>query len=144
MRTPASERPPAPSLARSEFGIILFFGLCWIVFVAMAWLGYPLAGTIRLDLYLLYGLAAALGWMLGNLEVLRRRRAEAGGGLVAERRGFYWLHLLMPGGLFYLLWALAQESLRSGFPLAPLYALGVYVVLFLVPVSLRRAFRADR
>lgn len=131
---PKGRRKRKPERLGAELGIVLFFLLCWLAFFAFAILGYPLAGAVRLQLFHLYGLAASGGWIMGNLEVARRRRQRK------RRSGLLLMHLFLPCGLFYLLWALAPEEMRRGFPLAPLYALGVFVILFLVPISLRRVF----
>jgi hypothetical protein len=105
--------------------------------------GYPFAGTLRLNLYHLYGLAASGGWLLGNVAVSRERRFERGDGdplPPVTRRRLFFLNLLAPVGVLFLLWSLAPESLRHDFPMVPIYAAGVFVLFFLVPVSLKRVF----
>ncbi|MCP4203311.1 MAG: hypothetical protein GY769_15420 [bacterium] len=123
--------------------MLLFFLICWVVFCVHALAGYPLAGYLRLNLYHLYGLAASGGWLLGNLAVGRERRFERQGGdplPPATRRRLFFLELLAPGGALFLLWSLAPKPIRIGVPMAPIYATGVFVLFFLVPVSLKRVF----
>jgi hypothetical protein len=47
-------------------------------------------------------------------------------------------YLVPPAGLFILLWTLAPAAVRTAAPLAPVWAWGVFLVLFLVPVTFRR------
>jgi hypothetical protein len=119
-----------------ELGVLGFFLLCWVVFFSLALSGYPLAGLLRVNLYHLYGLAAIVGWLLGNVFVHRARRW----GKKTARRLFL-VFLLSPGGLFYLVWALQPEPQRLAVPFAPIYGFGVFAVFFLVPVSFRNSFR---
>ena len=125
--------------------MLLFFLLCWIVFIGLAVAGYPLAGYLRLNLYHLYGLAASGGWLLGNVEVSRARRLERAGFdsfSGRTRRRLFFLNLFAPGGVLFLLWSLAPAEMRTRFPMVPIYAIGVFAVFFLVPVSLKRVFRS--
>lgn len=123
--------------------MLLFFLLCWIAFLGLAIAGYPLAGYLRLNLYHLYGMAASGGWLLGNLEVNReRRRLRRGFDTLSKRtrRRLFFLNLFAPGGALFLLWSLAPDQMRWQFPMVPIYAVGVFAVFFLVPVSLKRVF----
>ncbi len=117
---------------RWEFALLAFFFLCWLAFPLIALAGYPFAGTLSIDLYALYGFAAALGWLLGHVVVARTRGRPG-----RERRRVVLLFLLSPGGLFYLIWALAPEAQRLAIPFVPLYASAVFAIFLLVPVSLR-------
>ncbi|MFQ5527972.1 MAG: hypothetical protein ACE5GX_17155 [Thermoanaerobaculia bacterium] len=131
--------------ARGELATLLFFLLCWIAFIVHALSGHPLSGYLRLNLYHLYGLAASGGWLLGNVHVNRRRRRERQGFdplFPKTRRRLFFLNLFAPGGVLFLLWSLASTPMRHGFPMAPIYAIVVFVIFFLVPVSLSRAFKA--
>ena len=129
--------------------MLLFFLICWLGFCANALAGYPLAGTIRLNLFHLYGLAAGGGWLLGNLEVHRQRRFERGSFEASgasdplprvTRRRLFFLNLLAPVGVLFLVWSLAPRTLRVAFPMASIYAAAILVLFFLVPVSLKRVF----
>lgn len=123
--------------------MLLFFLLCWIAFIGLAIAGYPLAGYLRLNLYHLYGLAASGGWLLGNLQVSRDRRRDRAGfdGLSrSTRRRLFFLNLFAPGGVLFLVWSFAPTPMRHQFPMAPIYAVGVLTIFFLVPVSLKRVF----
>lgn len=94
-------------------------------------LGLPWAGKAPVGLYLLDGVAAAGGWLCGNLFVSARR---AGG-----RRGpLLLVYLIGPGGPLYWLFTLAPSEVQRTVPLAPLWAFAVFVLFFLVPVSFRR------
>lgn len=123
--------------------MLLFFLACWIAFCLHGLAGYPFAGAIRLNLFHLYGLAATGGWLLGNLEVHRGRRLERASTAAlpaVTRRRLFFLNLFAPAGVLFLIWSLAPDSLRLGFPMAPIYAAGILVLFFLVPVSLKRVF----
>lgn len=129
--------------ARTELGMLLFFLACWLLFCLHGLSGYPLAGAIRLNLFHLFGLAASGGWLLGNLEVNRERRLErtAPDPLPrSTRRRLFFLNLLAPAGVLFLIWSLAPDALRLAAPMAPIYAAGIFVLFFLVPVSLKRVF----
>ena len=95
--------------------------------------GRWLAGLSPVALYPLYTAASVLGWGLGNLFVARTR-GEAG----AVRRVLLPLYLLAPPGLLFALWATAREELQLGIPMAPVYASGIYAILFLVPLTFSR------
>lgn len=64
---------------------------------------------------------------------MARRRRGAG-----SRRTLLALYLGGPPGILWLLWAGFAAAERLANPLAPLWALGVFAVFFLVPFSLRR------
>lgn len=93
----------------------------------------PLAGRLPSGLYPLYGIAAALGWLAGNLYVTRRR----GFPHRRLRRRLLVTYLLGPPGLLFLLRALDTERAQMAAPLAATWALGVYAIFFAVPVTLR-------
>jgi hypothetical protein len=90
-----------------------------------------LPGVLDLGLYPLYSLAAALGWVLGNTYLHRRRTLYR-----RARRRILPLYLLAPPGVLYLLRSLAPVEQQRLAPLVPLLAFAVYVVFFLVPLSL--------
>jgi hypothetical protein len=80
-----------------------------------------------------------MGWGLGNLYVARTRTAER-----LIQRALLPVYLAAPPGVLFLLWATAHETLQVGAPLAPVYASGIYAVLFLVPVTFARSAPSRR
>ncbi|MCZ6508340.1 MAG: hypothetical protein O7A04_09885 [Acidobacteria bacterium] len=54
------------------------------------------------------------------------------------------VYLLPPPGVLFLLWATANENLQVGAPLAPVYASGIFAILFLVPVTFARSLPSRR
>lgn len=97
------------------------------------WTGRPWAATTPISLYPLYTAASAVGWGLGNLFVARTRGEGR-----AVRRVLMPLYLIAPSGLLFALWSTARIELQIGVPMAPVYACGIYGVLFLVPVTFAR------
>ena len=110
----------------------------WCVSLLALLSGRRLAGLSSVGLYPLYGVASILGWGLGNLFVARTKRE-----LRAVRRVLLPLYLLAPPGLLFALWATASVEFQFGIPLAPVYACGIYVVLFLVPLTFARSRRLE-
>jgi hypothetical protein len=118
---------------RLELGLLATGLLCWLASLILGEVGPPEGGLLPIDLYPLYSVAAVLGWLAGNGFVLRSR------GRGRERRRLLWMaYLLAPPGFFFLLWTLAPAGVRTAAPLAPVWAWGVFLVLFLVPVTFRR------
>ncbi|MDX1631384.1 MAG: hypothetical protein R3234_05965 [Thermoanaerobaculia bacterium] len=109
-------------------------GLCFA-----SWIGAVLGqtgllafeGTLGLSLYAFHAVAAVLGWLSGNIYIFRRRRL-----LRNVRRRLVALYLLGPPGVLYFLWTLAPGSLQRVYPLSPLLGFGVYVIFFMVPITL--------
>lgn len=93
----------------------------------------PLAGGLSLSLYRLYAAAAFLGWLAGNLYVQRSSRRLPRW----LRRRVWMVYFIGPPGIIYLLWALAPAADQAAAPMVPIYAMGVFAVLFQVPVLLR-------
>ena len=90
-----------------------------------------LPGALDLGLYPLYSLAGAMGWVLGNVYLHRRRRLYR-----RPRRRLLTLYLLAPPGILYLVRSLAPLPEQRLAPLVPLLAFSVYLVFFMVPLSL--------
>lgn len=111
--------------------LVVVFGCAWLWSAAVE-LGYAAAPPLRLGLYDLFGFAAILGWSAGNLWCWWQRRGAA------RRRRFFLLSLGPPGMLALLARAVPLEVGQSGEYLA-LLASGVFVVLFLVPITFARA-----
>ena len=92
----------------------------------------PLGGHLELDYYELYAIAAALGWISGNVFFYRARDLVR-----PSRTRFLLIYLLGPPSLLTLLRALAPLEMQEAVPLVPLYASAVYAIFFLVPVTLK-------
>lgn len=121
---------------RFELGLIAVFGGCWLLAMVSTASGFPWAGLLPFNLYFLYSLAAALGWVGGNVYVHRTRELPG-----PFRRRLAIVYLAGPLGPLYLLHTLVPNAARTLVPLAPVYAFGVFLVFFLVPVTLRRSAR---
>ena len=132
------------------------------IVVVLAFSGaVPLEGFLELDLYRLYSFGAVLGWIAGNVYVVRRTSILRTSGDDEARRGPHetpdedrsgtagrerfsrlrWrlllVYLIGPPSVLYLLRALAPASTQDAAPLVPLLSFGVYSVFFLVPVTLK-------
>lgn len=123
-------------MRRLDLGIA---GIClgaWLLAAAFLFVpGLRSGGTLPPNG--LFPWSAAIGWLAGNLYVGGTRRAA---GL---RRLLLALYLGGPPGLVWLYWAFVAVPQRLENPLAPLWALGVFAVFFLVPVTLRGFPRRD-
>jgi hypothetical protein len=129
-----TSRPFASTLDRV---VLILSMVAWSVTLSVSLGWVRLAGCFTLGLYPYYALAVGLGWVLGNVYVWRARRV---GGMKTHK----WLlviYLIGPPGALYLLRALALERAQALAPLAPTWALGTYVILFFVPVTLRHTGR---
>ncbi len=122
-----------------EAALLIVFSIAWALVILVLLDRLPVAGTLYLDLYSLYGVAAILGWVTGNLYVLRRPRMPEG----SYRTQVLISYLLGPLACIYLLRAAAPVSALHAAPLVPLYAFLIYWIFFLVPVTLR-ATRVQR
>jgi hypothetical protein len=118
---------------RLELVLVAFFLATWIVdFLALVRV-VRLAGSLELGLYPLYSVAAASGWLAGNIYVPRSA------GLPKDlRRRFLLVYFVGPLGLVYLLRAMASEATQMLAPFVPIWGIGVFTVFFLVPVLLKR------
>lgn len=138
MREPVGQ-PATHAAAAVELLLLIFFFACWLgVFVSL-FAALPLAGALDVGLYALYGIAAVLGWVAGNVYVLRSR-----GLLKALRRRFWLIYFLGPPSLIYLLRSFAPATAQAAVPLAPVYGCLVFSIFFLVPVSFSRGPRRRR
>lgn len=114
-----------------ERALLIVCTACWAVALAHYAGVVSLAGHLPLSLYAFYSTAVASGWLFGNVYMYRRARLPP-----PLRRRVLLLYYLGPPAMLYLLRALAPAREQLGAPLVPLYALGVYTVLFLVPVTI--------
>lgn len=121
-------------MLRSETILAGFFLACWAAALVYAVGGLAPPG-VPLSLYGLFAFAAALGWVTGNLFVLRLRARPTPPGRPRLRFGV--LYLFLPAGLPALLYSMASTEFRAAAPLAGLLALAIQTLFFFVPVSLR-------
>lgn len=116
-------------MKRLEIPLFGLFFACWLLAGAHGLGLFSLAETLRLGLYPLYTVAAALGWVSGNVYVWRRRRLPRD-----QRRRAAALWLIGPQGIPALLRAMAPAADQAAAPAVPLYAFAVGAVLFTVPL----------
>jgi len=122
---------------RLEQTILIISLVAWVTGLAGFLDLIPLAGGLTLGLYSYYSLAVALGWICGNVYIWRCR-LQAG----RQWRGrLLLIYLLGPPSMLFLLRSLAVKAVREAAPLAATWALGVYVILFFVPVTLKPRWR---
>ncbi len=120
-------------VTRLEPILVALFFACWLVNLLQVVGLVSLAGSLDLSLYPLYSLATLLGWLAGNLYVHRAR------GLPAWiRRRLLVIYFIGPPGILYLVRAMAPHEVQLEAPMVPIYSFGVFGVLFLVPVVVRR------
>lgn len=122
-----------------ELALFGIFFVCWLAALASFVGLLPIAGLLDLGLYQYYGLAAFLGWLTGNVYLQRARQFPR-----PLRRRLILMYLLGTPGSLYLVRAMAPLATQAIAPMAPLYASGVFAILFLVPVSLKSSFGSPR
>ena len=126
--------PLFPPGVRFELIMLVVFSGFWL-FAALGFFGIlPVAGTLDLGLYRLYSVAAVLGWVSGNVYMMRRRVLPNSG---RWKNRLLLAYLLGPSGVVYMLRALASPYVQKAAPLVPIYGFGVYIIFFLVPVTLK-------
>ena len=123
---------------RLEVVLLGVFVVAWCLALLSVAAGLPLAGRVPLSLYQLYGIAAAAGWLGGNLYVQRARKLPR-----VIRRRVLLIYLLGPPSVVYLLRTMAPAVEQRAAPLAGIWAFAVLTIFFMVPVSLRRVGRAS-
>lgn len=125
----------SPRLAQLQLEIVLLgvFSASWLAAIVVLLGLVPVSGTLHLDLYSFYSVAAFLGWISGNVYLHRLGRLPAG----RYRKRLLSSYLLGPPSVLYILRALAPKAVQNAAPLVPLYAFVVYCLFFLVPVTLR-------
>ncbi len=112
------------------FGI---FTLFWLLAILVLAVGRSLDSPLPISLYHLYGLAVVGGWLSGNVYVQRTSRIPRG-----SRLRSLLVYLLGPPGLLFLTHGLTSVESQARVPMAPVYAFGIYLIFFMVPVSFRR------
>jgi hypothetical protein len=116
---------------RLEPILLALFLACWLVDLLVLLRVVRLAGSLPLTLYGLYSVAVAFGWLFGNIYVRRRRGLPP-----AVRRRLLILYFMGPPGFLYLLRYMTPLEFQQAAPFVPLYAFGVFAILFLVPVTM--------
>lgn len=111
--------------------LIGLFLACWLVDLLVLLRVVRLAGMLPLTLYGLYTVAVAFGWLFGNIYVRRRRGLPP-----PVRYRLLVLYVLGPPGILNLLRYMSPLELQRAAPFVPLYAFCVFVILFLVPVTI--------
>lgn len=124
-----------------EVAILTVSCALWVLAILGQFGVLDTAGLLALDLYSLYALAGALGWIAGNVYVLRQR--QLGGGTRLRRR-LLLAYLLGPPSVVYLVRTFAPAAWQAAAPLVPWYAFAVYGIFFLVPVTLKGSWSRSR
>lgn len=118
---------------RLEIVLLGVFSFSWLVASLILTGVLRVAGALELDLYTLYGVAAFLGWLSGNVYVFRQRKLTK----IRYPKQLLLGYLIGPLSFIYILRSLAPRAVQHAAPFVPLYAFIVYWIFFLVPVTLR-------
>ena len=119
-------------ITRGDTIFLALFLACWALSVLSFTRVVGFAGSLPLSLYSYYSVAVALGWGFGIIYVRRTW------GLPAPiRRRFLLIYYLGPPAILVLLRSMAPLNDQRAAPLVPLYAFGVFSILFLVPVTMK-------
>ena len=131
--------PARGEVGRLEVALLGLFLACWVLRVLTFARVVNLVGSLPLSLYAFYGVAVALGWGFGILYVVRTRGLP-----VRIRRLFLLIYYLRPPAVLRLLRGMAPAVDQRAAPFVPLWAFGVFSVLFLVPVTMKFPARPAR
>jgi hypothetical protein len=123
---------PVHDLSRLEVVLVGLFLACWVLSLLSFTRVLSLAGSLPLALYPYYAVAVALGWGFGMVYVRR-----TWGFPTAIRRRFGLIYYFGPPAILGLLRSMAPWDYQRAAPLVPLYAFGVFSILFLVPVTMK-------
>jgi hypothetical protein len=135
--TPPATPAPSTDWSRLEVILLALFLVCWLLSLLSFTHILSLAGSLPLALYPYYSVAVALGWAFGMLYMQRTRGFDR-----QLRRRFLFIYYLGPPAVLVLLRAMAPVDYQRAAPLVPLWAFGVFSILFLVPVTMRFSGRA--
>ncbi len=124
--------PRSGEVARGDAVLLGLFLACWALSLLSFTRVVGLAGSLPLTLYGYYSVAVALGWGFGILYVRRTWGLPA-----SIRRRFLLIYYLGPPAILGLLRSMAPWVDQERAPFVPLYALGVFSILFLVPVTMK-------
>jgi hypothetical protein len=122
------------ALGSAAVGLFL---ACWVVFLLQLLGVARLPDLPQLTLTQAYSAASALGWLAGMIYVQRTRHIAP-----PLRRRLFLLSFFGPPSLVFLLIAMARLDQKAPFVL--LWALCVFGIFYLVPVSFRSAGRGPR
>lgn len=120
-------------MRRFEPVLAAFFLATWLVGLLSLFQWIDSSGALRIGLYPLFSIAAAVGWVSGNAYWVRSRPLPS-----LLRRGVFVVYYVGPLGFLLFLRSMAPRPEQAVAPLVPLYSWIVFSVLFLVPVVLRR------
>jgi hypothetical protein len=113
------------------------FLACWVI-IFLHLLGIArLPDLPRLTLTQLYSVSSVLGWIAGMIYVQRTRHLAP-----PLRRRLFLLSFFGPPGVVYLLISMSRLDHQAPFVL--LWALCVFGIFYLVPVSFRSVGRGPR
>ena len=126
-------------MRRFEPILAAFFLATWVVGLLSLFGLVDSSGALRISLYPLFSVAAAVGWVCGNAYRVRSRPLPS-----LLRRGVFVVYYVGPLGLLVLLRSMAPRPEQAAAPLVPLYSWIVFSVLFLVPIVLRRTVSKRR
>lgn len=118
---------------RLEIVLLGVFSLAWLLATLILTGILRVEGTLQLDLYTLYSVAAGLGWLSGNVYVFRQPKLRK----IRYSKQLLLGYLIGPLSFLYILRSLAPRAAQHAAPLVPLYSFMVYWIFFLVPVTLR-------
>jgi hypothetical protein len=127
---PEVKRPP--ELTRGDAIFLGLFLACWAFSLLSFTRIVRLAGSLPLSLYAYYSVAVALGWGFGILYVRR-----TWGLATPIRRRFLLIYYLGPPAILGVLRSMGSWADQHAAPFVPLYAFGVFSILFLVPVTMK-------
>jgi hypothetical protein len=122
-----------------EVILAALFLACWGVSIAVFARLLRIDGAAPLGFYGLYGIAASLGWLFGNVYVQRTRRMDK-----RDRRPFWLLYFFGPLGIVYLLRSMEPLAFQRAAPFVLLYAWCVFAIFYVVPIVVRIPFAGKR
>ena len=123
---------PSGEIKRLEVILLGLFLACWALSLLSFTRIVSLAGSLPLSLYNYYAVAVALGWGFGILYVRRTWGLPP-----PVRRRLLLIYYLGPPAILGLLRSMAPWADQRAAPFVPLWAFGVFSILFLVPVTMK-------
>jgi hypothetical protein len=123
---------PSGEIKRLEVILLGLFLACWALSLLSFTRIVSLAGSLPLSLYNYYAVAVALGWGFGILYVRRTWGLPP-----PVRRRLLLIYYLGPPAILGILRSMAPWADQRAAPFVPLWAFGVFSILFLVPVTMK-------